>query len=301
MRPSVSRKLGRSAASSSAISASIAAQIGTTGAPLGRRARALSATKCGSPSTLASCCFVDVGDVEDRLRREQLQSRSSSRCSSARGPGRARGLPSSSVLRARSQHRRASSFSSLVAAPWPPLRASRRFSTVSRSLRQSSVSIVAMSRDRVDRSVDVDDVRSSKQRTTCTIASTSRMLARNWLPRPSPLRRAAHQAGDVDEVDRGGDLLSGWTSATSASSRSSGTGRRRRSARSCRTDSSPPRRLARDSALKSVDLPTLGRPTMPQDNAMEGPVYATGVGRTGLSQLISRFCRKAGKRSAGRR
>ena len=28
---------------------------------------------------------------------------------------------------------------------------------------------------------------SSKQRTTCTIASTSRMFARNWFPRPSPL------------------------------------------------------------------------------------------------------------------
>ncbi len=28
---------------------------------------------------------------------------------------------------------------------------------------------------------------SSKQRRTCTMASTSRILARNWLPRPSPL------------------------------------------------------------------------------------------------------------------
>ena len=28
---------------------------------------------------------------------------------------------------------------------------------------------------------------SSKQRTTCTIASTSRILARNWFPSPSPL------------------------------------------------------------------------------------------------------------------
>jgi hypothetical protein len=28
---------------------------------------------------------------------------------------------------------------------------------------------------------------SSKQRSTWTIASTSRMLPRNWLPRPSPL------------------------------------------------------------------------------------------------------------------
>ena len=28
---------------------------------------------------------------------------------------------------------------------------------------------------------------SSKHLTTCTIASTSRILARNWFPRPSPL------------------------------------------------------------------------------------------------------------------
>ena len=28
---------------------------------------------------------------------------------------------------------------------------------------------------------------SSKHLTTCTIASTSRMLARNWFPKPSPL------------------------------------------------------------------------------------------------------------------
>ena len=32
----------------------------------------------------------------------------------------------------------------------------------------------------------LDVYKRQKQRTTCTIASTSRMLARNWFPRPSP-------------------------------------------------------------------------------------------------------------------
>jgi hypothetical protein len=44
---------------------------------------------------------------------------------------------------------------------------------------------------------------SSKQRTTWAIASVSRMWARNWLPRPSPLLAPAHQARDVDELHGG--------------------------------------------------------------------------------------------------
>ena len=43
---------------------------------------------------------------------------------------------------------------------------------------------------------------SSCARTTWTIASVSRMFARNLLPRPSPLCAPAHEAGDVVEVDR---------------------------------------------------------------------------------------------------
>jgi len=45
---------------------------------------------------------------------------------------------------------------------------------------------------------------SSKQRTTCAMASHSRILARNWLPRPSPFERRP-RVRDVDEFDRGGD------------------------------------------------------------------------------------------------
>ena len=70
-------------------------------------------------------------------------------------------------------------------------------------------------------------------RTTWTIASVSRMFARNWLPSPSPLCAPAHEAGDVVEGDRVpddlrraddlGDLLEPLVRAP---------GRRRRSARS---------------------------------------------------------------------
>ena len=45
---------------------------------------------------------------------------------------------------------------------------------------------------------------SSKQRTTWAIASHSRMLRQERVALALALARAAHQAGDVDEVDRGG-------------------------------------------------------------------------------------------------
>jgi len=44
---------------------------------------------------------------------------------------------------------------------------------------------------------------SSKQRSTYSTASTWRMLARNWFPQAFALRRAPHQAGDVDELEGG--------------------------------------------------------------------------------------------------
>ena len=45
---------------------------------------------------------------------------------------------------------------------------------------------------------------SSKQRTTLTMASVSRMWRENWLPRPSPLLAPGHQAGDVDNSTMAG-------------------------------------------------------------------------------------------------
>ena len=91
--------------------------------------------------------------------------------------------------------------------------ASTRRSRLSRSASISSVSMVSISAIGSMRFSTWVTSSSSKQRTTCAMASTSRILARNWLPSPSPLRRAAHQAGDVHEgqprrhdLDRLGEL-----------------------------------------------------------------------------------------------
>ena len=62
-----------------------------------------------------------------------------------------------------------------------------RRSRLSRSASISSVSTVSASATGSIRPSTWVMSSSSKQRSTCTMASTSRMLARNWLPRPSPL------------------------------------------------------------------------------------------------------------------
>jgi hypothetical protein len=62
-----------------------------------------------------------------------------------------------------------------------------RRSRLSRSESISSVSTVSASATGSMRPSTWVMSSSSKQRRTWTIASTSRMLARNWLPRPSPL------------------------------------------------------------------------------------------------------------------
>ena len=120
----------------------------------------------------------------------------------------------------------------------------------------------------------------SKQRRTCRIASTSRMLPRNWLPSPLPLAGALDEAGDVDELQLGRDHL-GPTGRSPPAFPAAGRARRpgRHSARSCRTGSSPPRPLgSRSEALNRVDLPTFGRPTMPQLKPIGDPVSKRGAG-----------------------
>ena len=65
---------------------------------------------------------------------------------------------------------------------------------------------------------------SSWARTTWTIASVSRMLARNLLPRPSPSCAPRDEAGDVVEVDRVPARSRGADVAATCSRRSSRTG-----------------------------------------------------------------------------
>ncbi len=113
---------------------------------------------------------------------------------------------------------------------------------------------------------------SSKQRSTWAMASTSRMLARNWLPRPSPRLAPFTSPAMSTKVIRAG--ITCFEPAISASFASRGSG----------TATSPTlgsmvqkgkfaacAAAVRVSALKRVDLPTFGRPTMPVLKPMSGP------------------------------
>ena len=82
---------------------------------------------------------------------------------------------------------------------------SRARVTASRSESTSSVWIVSMSATGSSAPATWTMSLSSKQRTTSTIASTSRMCWRNLLPRPSPLDAPLTRPGDVHELDRGRD------------------------------------------------------------------------------------------------
>ena len=48
----------------------------------------------------------------------------------------------------------------------------------------------------------MDDVVVVEAAETWSMASASRMLARNWLPSPSPLAAPFDEAGDVDQFDQ---------------------------------------------------------------------------------------------------
>ena len=107
--------------------------------------------------------------------------------------------------------------------------------------------------DRIDAALDMRD--HPCPRSTCriwTITSTSRIFARNWLPSPSPLGRPAAPAQRYPLNSRlvGRDLrrLANCRPATLAARSRAPAPRARRSARSCRTDSSPPARRRSPSA-----------------------------------------------------
>ena len=68
--------------------------------------------------------------------------------------------------------------------------------------------MTSMSSAGLDPVGDVEMSGSSKQRTTWAMMPASRMWERNWLRRP-PLGGARAEAGDVDELDGGGDRLLG--------------------------------------------------------------------------------------------
>ena len=104
---------------------------------------------------------------------------------------------------------------------------------------------------------------SSKQRTTCAIASVSRILARNWLPSPSPFEAPATSPAISTNSIVAGIERSGLTSPSIASCRGSGIDTTPALGSIVQKGKFSASMPAFVSALNRVDFPTLGKPTMP--------------------------------------
>ena len=109
---------------------------------------------------------------------------------------------------------------------------------------------------------------SSKQRITWIIASHSRMLPRNLLPRPSPLLAPFTNPAMSTISQVAGTIRPGCTISASFVNRSSGTVITPRFGSIVQKGKLAACALALDRQLKRVDLPTLGKPTIPHFNDM---------------------------------
>ena len=125
----------------------------------------------------------------------------------------------------------ASTFFSTATIRWASLSPARAgfsyfaicLSTVARSASASSVLIVSMSETGSILPVTCTTLSSSKQRTTCAIASVSRIVARNWLPSPSPFDAPATSPAMSTNSTVAGSTFSGCAMAASCARRGSGT------------------------------------------------------------------------------
>ena len=119
---------------------------------------------------------------------------------------------------------------SAAASLSPPLarfsRLGRRFSRLSRSASISSVSTISASRTGSTLPETCVTSESSKQRSTWAMASTSRMLARNWLPSPSPFDAPLTRPAMSTNSSWVLMILAELAIAASLSSRGSGTATR---------------------------------------------------------------------------
>ena len=100
---------------------------------------------------------------------------------------------------------------------------SNLFSTDSKSFNCSSVSMISLSRTGSTDPSTCTTLSSSKQRSTCTMASTLRILARNWLPSPSPLLAPLTSPAISTSSTVVGITFCGLTNSSSLSRRLSGT------------------------------------------------------------------------------
>src|SRR6218665_641540 len=264
--PISARNSWRSASLISAISASIFAQMATTGAfwlaaYSFRRSRKGLFPKPSSPTLATNIVGLAV------IRHSGL----SKGCSSlARSTERA-GKPWFSAVRMRVSNAtsRAASLSlpDLAALVW---RLSA-FSTVAMSARHSSVCMTSMSEIGSTRPATWITLSSSKQRTTLTMASVSRIWARSWLPRPSPWLPPAPRPAMSTNSTMAGRMRAGATIAACCPRRGSG------------SSSTPTLGSTVQKGEFSVAMPGRGRAPMPH-----------GRGRAGLPRI-----RETGRRFYG--
>ena len=138
-----------------------------------------------------------------------------------------------------------------------------RFSTVSRSFSCNSVSMISLSRTGSTLPSTCTTLPSSKQRSTWMMASVSRMLPRNWLPNPSPFEAPFTSPAMSTISTVVGTMRPGCTSSASLVNRSSGTVITPTLGSMVQKGKFADCALALLRQLKRVDLPTLGKPTIP--------------------------------------
>ena len=214
--------------------------------------------------------FVDVADVEHRLRGQQLRALQRFFFLVVLGLGQPCGLGRAQQARAPGRAPTASIFASLSPCCAFLTRLGTRLSRLSRSASISSVSTVSASAIGSTRPFDVGHVAALEAAQhvddRVDLADVGEELvaepfALGW--RRGPGRRCRRTRSGSRS------LAPTWRSRGSCRAARRARRRGRRWARSCRTDNWPPaRRQSRSSALKSVDLPTFGRPTMPQRKPM---------------------------------
>ena len=143
-----------------------------------------------------------------------------------------------------------------------------RLSIVSRSFSCSSVSIISLSRTGFMLPSTCTTLSLSKQRSTCRMASVSRMLAKNLFPSPSPLL-APFTSPAISTISTVvGTIRCGLTSSANLVKRSSGTVITPTLGSMVQKGKFAACAFALDRQLKRVDLPTLGKPTIPHCNDM---------------------------------
>ena len=103
----------------------------------------------------------------------------------------------------------------------------------------------------------------SKQRNTCMMAWHSRILPKNWLPKPSPSLAPLTKPAISTISTVAGSTRSGFTRASSFSKRGSGTFTTPKLGSIVQKGKLALCAFALDKQLNKVDLPTLGSPTIP--------------------------------------